>query len=124
MGHEIDPDEIFLDSSNLPKFNTHQFEGRFEKPIGKSIFLSVGIFFILVVFLFVTKLWALQIKNGAEYNYLSQNNSLRHTIVFANRGVISDRNDNILVKSATLSDTDDFSKRIYPEAEGMSLLLG
>jgi penicillin-binding protein 2 len=124
MGREIDPDEIFLDSSNLPQFNTHQFEGRIEKPIGRSMFLAVGIFFVLLVVIFVSKLWTLQITNGAEYNYLSQNNSLRHTIVFANRGVIADRNDIALVKSATLSYKDDFSKRIYPETEGMSLLLG
>ena len=31
--HELAPDEIFLDSSNLPMFDTTQFEGRIERPI-------------------------------------------------------------------------------------------
>jgi hypothetical protein len=30
---EIDPDEIFIDSHNLPQFDNQQFEGRLEKPI-------------------------------------------------------------------------------------------
>jgi len=34
--HEIAPDEIFLDSSNLPNFDVYQFEGRIEKPISKK----------------------------------------------------------------------------------------
>ena len=33
---DIAPDEIFLDSKNLPEFNTQQFEGRLEKPIPKK----------------------------------------------------------------------------------------
>jgi hypothetical protein len=41
---EIDPDEIFLDSKNLPNFNTQQFEGRIEKAISKKSIISLGIF--------------------------------------------------------------------------------
>ena len=33
---EIEPDQIFLDSKNLPNFNRQQFEGRIEKPIPKK----------------------------------------------------------------------------------------
>ncbi len=33
---QIDPDEIFLDSVNLPQFDTQQFEGRIERPIPKG----------------------------------------------------------------------------------------
>ena len=34
--HDIDPDEIFLDSKNIPQFDTDQFEGRIEMPISKK----------------------------------------------------------------------------------------
>ena len=47
INQEIDPDEIFLDSENLPAFDIHQFEGRLEKPISMMviliIFLKVGL---------------------------------------------------------------------------------
>ena len=35
-GREIDPDEILLDSSNIPHYDTGQFEGRLEKPISRG----------------------------------------------------------------------------------------
>ena len=40
--HKIYPDEIFLDSKNISGFDTSQFEGRLEKPIGKKTFIYVG----------------------------------------------------------------------------------
>ena len=43
----IDPDEIFVDSQNLPDFNTDQFEGRLEKPIARNVF-NITTFFYLV----------------------------------------------------------------------------
>src|SRR3989344_6284085 len=87
----ITPDEIFLDSSNLSGFDTDQFEGRLEKPISK-----LAIKFILLCFLFLSlayssKIWALQIKEGDSYLKRSENNRLRTTYIFSNRGIIYDR---------------------------------
>ena len=49
LSHEaIHPDEIFLDSSNLPQFNRQQFEGRLEKPIAKNLLVALGSLFLLV----------------------------------------------------------------------------
>ena len=42
----IEADEIFLDSSNLPQFDTQQFEGRIEKPITKNAVIVCGLFFL------------------------------------------------------------------------------
>ena len=64
---EIYPDEIFLDSKNLPDFNVHQMEGRIEKPISKEIFKFISFFIIFVATVFVYKLWNLQIKEGEIY---------------------------------------------------------
>ena len=87
---EIEPDEIFLDSSNLPDFNTSQFEGRIEKPISKkTVMLLWGAF--LVVFLVMTaQLWILQVVKGKGYTIQSENNRLHHSIIFSTEGIIYD----------------------------------
>ncbi len=90
---EIDPDEIFLDSSNLPSFDTQQFEGRIEKPISKRTIFSIGIFIVAVQIIFITKIWSLQIERGNYFFDRSQRNSLKQADVFAERGIIYDRNN-------------------------------
>ena len=60
---DIDPDEIFLDSANLPEYDTYQFEGRIERPIGQKAIIILGIFFILIGLSYSLKVWALQILN-------------------------------------------------------------
>ena len=64
---DIDPDEIFLDSRNLPNFNTQQFEGRLEKPIPKRSIVILGSFFIFVGVIFMWKLGNLQIVKGEAF---------------------------------------------------------
>src|SRR5437773_5228605 len=87
----IDPDEIFLDSQNLPDFDKHQFEGRIEKPISRSVFRVVTFFIVIVGTLFTYKLWNLQIREGNVFRKRSDNNSLHDNNIFAPRGVIYDR---------------------------------
>ncbi|MEK7552111.1 MAG: penicillin-binding transpeptidase domain-containing protein [Patescibacteria group bacterium] len=120
----ITPDEIFLDSSNLSGFDTDQFEGRLEKPISQ-----IAIKFLLICFLFLalaysSKIWALQIKQGNAYLERSENNRLRTSLIFSNRGIISDRNGKELVTNIVSPEGEDFSKRNYPELPGFSHLLG
>jgi hypothetical protein len=90
---DIDPDEIFLDSENLPKFDVSQFEGRLEKPISISTFVIFGIACFLLFIGFFIRSFDLQITNGKLYLEKSENNRLKNTLVFSNRGVIYDRND-------------------------------
>jgi penicillin-binding protein 2 len=89
---EIDPDEIFLDAENLPAFDTDQCEGRLDKPISRWSLAAVGIFFIFIALIFISRLSILQIVHGQSYLNLSQDNSLRTTPIFASRGVLYDRN--------------------------------
>lgn len=49
---EINPEEIFLDSSNLPEFDTDQFEGQIEKPISKNSIRIAGVVFLFVAVFF------------------------------------------------------------------------
>lgn len=123
IGGEIDPDEIFLDSSNLPDFDVHQFEGRIERPISQATFVWLSIGCALVALIFVGKLWNLQITEGQAYEERSENNRLDHSTIFANRGVIYDRNK-IPLAWNELNTEGDFPKRAYATSSGFAHLLG
>ena len=88
----IDPDETFLDSSNLPSFDDQQFEGRLERPIARSSIYLFGTIFFIIALAFTIKAADLQLAKGEEFAKRSQNNTLRRLPLFAERGVIYDRN--------------------------------
>lgn len=120
---EIAPDEIFIDSHNLPQFDNQQFEGRLEKPISKVSLFVILSFFIVIIFIFSVKIWNLQIVNGAMYSQRSENNRLRHTPVFAVRGVIYDRGGIELAWNKP-SDNPDFFSREYSTSTGLAHAVG
>ena len=121
--NEIDPDQIFLDSSNLPKFDNHQFEGRIISPISKRNIAFLSIFFILIFSIFTVKVWGLQIKEGEKYSAKSENNRLRHVTVFSQRGVVYDRNEKELAWNIFKEDKE-FALRKYIDLPGFSHILG
>lgn len=120
----IDPDEIFLDSQNLPEFNVHQFEGKIEKPIGKSVFAVFYGALFLVCLVFAFKLWNLQVVQGETFKERSENNRLHNTIIFADRGNILDRKGRPIVWNTLNPETPDFSLRVYATSTGLSTTLG
>ena len=65
---EIAPDEIFLDSHNLPQFDTAQFEGRIEQPITQGVVRFFGGFFLLLALALVAKVTMLQVVEGASWS--------------------------------------------------------
>ncbi len=87
----LDPDEIFLDSSNLPSFNKQQFEGHIERPIARRTFAFLAGFFLLVGIIFLAQVMKLQVWQGEALAARSENNTLRHIPIFADRGVLTDR---------------------------------
>lgn len=118
----VEPDEIFLDSKNLQNFNRQQFEGRIEKAIPKKTILFLGIFFIISGIMFSSRLWYLQIQKGESYFKRSENNTLEKQIIFADRGIIYDRNKKELVWNKK-EDNTDFPIRSYL-SPGFSHILG
>lgn len=120
--HEIAPDEIFLDSHNLPNFDVYQFEGRLEKPISKNIVIALGLFFLFIGVVFIGKIGVLQIIKGEAFTLRSENNRLRHTAIFSERGIIYDRNGVELAWNSP--GKDGFSKRSYTNKLGISNILG
>ncbi len=123
---EIEPDEIFLDSHNLPEFDRYQFEGRIEKPIRKKMQFFVIVVLLLILVPYMWRIGYLQLYKGEAMAYLSEKNSLKHSIIFAERGVLYDRNGVELVWNEVGKDDkkDGFSIRKYINLEGLSHVLG
>ncbi len=120
----IDVDEIFLDSSNLPAFNTGRLEGRLEVPVGSYRIIAVGVFFSLIACVFLGQLFYLQIVRGEEYASRSNNNHIDKSLLFAERGIILDRNGERLAWNAEGTDKKDFAERAYTNRAGLGQLLG
>lgn len=114
---EIEPDEIFLDSKNIPQFEVEQFEGRIEKPINKKIFSFFCVFFIVIELIFMARLWSVQVSKGEAFSILSENNRLRSIKLFSNRGVIYDRFGQKLA-------WNDVNSREYLDSAGLSHTIG
>lgn len=92
----ITPDEIFLDSENMPEFDKHQFEGKIEKPLIPRVFWFSGAVFLAVGIIFLARVGYLQIAEGGVYAERAQNNHLRYQSIPASRGLIYDRNGELL----------------------------
>jgi penicillin-binding protein 2 len=114
---DIEPDEIFLDSSNLSSLDTQQFEGWIERPISKKVILLTFFFFVAVITLFSWKVWVLQIKNGETLARRSERNSLKKVPFPPDRGLIYDRNNKLLAWNTS-------EGRIYYENQGLHGILG
>ena len=121
---EINPDEIFLDSSNLPQFDRHQFEGRLERPIARRTMCMLGGVFFLTMLMVLSKTFSLQIREGDRYANQSAQNRLRYSLIFGSRGVFYDRNGTLLAWNIIDGSEPEFSKRKYLEQNGLSHVLG
>lgn len=121
---DINPEDIFLDSTNLPGFDEYSLEGRIEKPVEERTFLFVKLVLLLLILGLGVRLGVLEIHRGELYTQISENNRLEHTLVFANRGVIYDRNMFELASNAVKSGENDFASRIYADVEGVAHVVG
>ncbi|MBP6883704.1 MAG: hypothetical protein KBC06_00500 [Candidatus Pacebacteria bacterium] len=120
----VEPDEIFLDSKNLQNFDRQQFEGRIEKPISKQTVFILGSFFMILTVLFGVRLGWLQISKGEAYLQRSENNVLEKQIIFADRGIIYDRNKIELAWNTKEGEgAEVFPTRVY-KTPGFSHVLG
>lgn len=128
-GHEIDPDEIMLDSSNLPHFDQSQMEGRLERPISRGTLLMTGGAFVLMALIFLGQAFNLAIVHGEDNAARSENNMLRPVPIFSSRGAILDRNEVRLIwnaPSGSVASTseDSVPQRMYATSTGLAHVLG
>src|SRR5882757_9631353 len=115
---EINPEDIFLDSANLPGLNQDRFEGRMEKPIKDRTFNFLKVVIALVLVILSVKLWDLQVTGGKVYAEVSEENRLTRSIIFADRGVIYDRQGLPLAENSTKLSEGDYATRRYAEMSG------
>lgn len=120
----INPDEVFIDSSNLPRFDVHQFEGRFEQPISKRTIILISSVFLVFAVALTSRLWFLQVHRGEAFAERSEINRLDHAQIFANRGIVFDRNGVELVSNVNYETGVDFTKRHYSPISGIAHLVG
>ena len=122
-GGEINPEDIFLDSSNLVGLDIDKEEGTFNKPISQFMeYLPVII--VAIVFCFYTyRLYIIQIRDFSIYKEKADNNRYNANLILSNRGEIFDRNGKILAENI-VSSSSDMVKREYIKAGGFSNLLG
>lgn len=120
----IEADEVFLDTKNLPNFDTQQLEGRIEKTISKKPIYLFSSFFVLIGIVFIAQLYFVQVSKGQYYKEVSKNNALDKEVVFSPRGVIYDRNEKRLAWNETSTNQNDFFVRKYIEEPGFSHVLG
>ena len=74
---------------------SNEMEAKEYQPRYRLAYLLVG--FTVLVFSF--RLWYLQIINGAELRQFSEQNSIKETKIPAPRGIIYDRNGEVLVEN-------------------------
>ncbi len=121
---EIAPEDIFLDASNIPEFNRDQMEGRIETPIPRLYLMVLGITCGCMITFLAYRAFALQIVEGERYAKQSKENSLRNEILFASRGLITDRHGVLLAWNEPNEKATEFPWRRYIEADGFGNLLG
>jgi cell division protein FtsI/penicillin-binding protein 2 len=123
LSSEIQPDEIFMDSSNLPSFDTDQFEGRIERPISKRSLWFFFATFAVIALVLLSRAWVLDIVRGTAYAALSEENRLSNQYIFADRGTIKDRLGKELAYDSH-EEGKDFPHRVYAEIRGLGQVLG
>lgn len=121
---EISPEDVLLDSRNIPNFDLDQFEGRLVKPISRLTLIITGSIFTIIVLVFIVRAWDLQITRGESLLNRSESNRLRHTPIFAARGIIYDRNGKELSWNSPNPEDDEVLERNYTKMDGLSHVLG
>jgi len=122
---EIGFDEVIPDLLNLSSFDIDRMEGRIEKPIGRRSVLIIGGIFGLVATVFLIRLFILQVVHGEDYALQSTNNMLRQTLIVAERGIIYDRNGELLAwNEVDHTGQYSFPIRAYTDREGLGQLIG
>lgn len=121
----VEFDEILMDVSNLPSFNTGRLEGRRELPITKQSIFIIGVLFVLIALAFLTQIYKLQIAEGEKYREISDNNSVNRSVIIAERGVVYDRQGEMVIwNEPDFSGDYDFPVRAYTDRLGMGQLIG
>ncbi|HMO83226.1 MAG TPA: penicillin-binding transpeptidase domain-containing protein [Candidatus Paceibacterota bacterium] len=121
----VDVEDVLLDSSNIPSFNQARLEGKRELPIQTRTISLVGLTAALISIFFFSKIFDLQVIQGAEFKAVAENNSVNQALIIAERGVIYDRNGELVVWNEVDGRAiHDFPIRAYTDRLGLGQVLG
>lgn len=96
---EIDPEEVFMDSVNIPGFRQEMHEGRIERPIERrSFFVFAGLLF-LGLGLIGWRLFDMNVLRGGEFMLRAEANKTYPIRIVSPRGIFYDRNFEKLVEN-------------------------
>lgn len=118
---DIYPDEIFLDSKNIPGFREESFEGVIEQAIARRTPIVVAAVFALSFLALILRAGELQVVRGEEFFARAESNSLRLVPLDPVRGMIYDRRGTELAWSVA---DGDRQIRTYSSLGGLGHLLG
>lgn len=122
---QVEVEEVLLDASNIPSFNRGRLEGKRETPLARRNIYSIGLLFTLVACAFLYQVFTLQVVEGAEYRAIAENNRVDRAVVIAERGVVYDRNGEMVVwNERDESGEYDFPIRAYTDRLGLGQVLG
>lgn len=124
VAREFDPDHTFLESENSPDFDFASLEGRIVSPIRLRSLYFFASFATLVFLVFVIRVFSLQIVEGDKFLSIAEQNATDEQIIFADRGVIFDRNGVELAWNLPKNEGRDFPARAYIADGGFGHLLG
>ncbi len=119
----IEPDEILNDAQNLPEFDTARIEGKIERPLDSKTFRNFIILASFVVAAFAGQLVYLQIFEHSSLQARAEANRLSHSTIPAERGLILDRNGEILAENVPGTGTSTPTRR-YPLSEAGAVVVG
>lgn len=123
--NQVEVEEVLLDASNIPAFNRGRLEGKREAVLAKRNIYGVGFVFFLISTVFLYQIFSLQVVRGAEYQAIAENNRVDRAVVIAERGVVYDRNGEMVVwNEVDESGEYDFPIRAYTDRLGLGQVLG
>ena len=122
---QVEVEEVLLDASNMLSLNQGRMEGKRELPIKRTSVRTVGILFSLIAMVFFYQIFSLQVVRGEEYRQISENNRVSKAVIIAERGVVYDRNGEMLAwNEADQTGEYDFPIRAYTDRLGLGQVLG
>ena len=99
---ELEPEEIFADSMNLPGHDRLRAEGRLEQTIPRKTFFMFAFLMAVGLAVIIFRLFHLQLIRGEEY-LAASNKNISYTLFTAPpRGIIYDRNMKVLASNSAL----------------------
>ncbi len=130
----FDIDTVFLDNANMPVFDRSQKEGTIEQTINRKTVAFIMACAAVFIFIISLKAVHLQLIRGNSYANRAENNRLNEIPLFARRGIIEDRNGELvawnalekedLSKGSTEENLEYIPDRLYTDKQGMGHVIG